>query len=239
MRWGGCSKKSRCDKLEWMTAGRSREEEQVIGWWKLWSGSIDLTQSKLPISCYGGWEGERELWNHRPPVLTDLMLSFICLRSWLLLCLAQKISISASHLFISLLQVSRGLGSFACGVHEWKLGAGGHKCRCGRGLLATQYPHPSAWMSPRISLDPIKTLWSELTGDIKSACHVLTPIDLPLDSWHSLQDKLSGGWWGRGWAALLPSVIVYSQTDLEPQGHRFSDLSLSEGHRQPWSIHGR
>lgn len=54
-----------------------------------------------------------------------------------------------------------------------------------------------AQMSPLIYPDLIKALWSELRGDIVNACQVLTLIDPPLDSWHRLQDKLSGGWWGK------------------------------------------
>lgn len=52
-------------------------------------------------------------------------------------------------------------------------------------------------MTPMVYLDLIKALWSELRGDIESACQVFTLIDLPLDSWHRLQDKLSRGWWGK------------------------------------------
>ncbi len=96
-----------------------------------------------------------------------------------------------------ILQMSK-VSYSVCECHE---GAGGLKYldetdKEGRWLpsipiLATAY------MSPMLYLDLIKPLWSELRGDIESACQVLTLIDPPLDSWHRLQDKLGRGWWGK------------------------------------------
>lgn len=82
-------------------------------------------------------------------------------------------------------------------------------------------------MSSLDYMDPINALWSELRGDLESAGQVLALIDLPLDSWHRLQDQLTRGW--KRWLLLLPSVIVYSHIVSGQQGHSLGSLLALRG----------